>query len=141
MNAKQRWNSEHYQQLNISLKKDLATEFKNSCSKREISIAGEIARLIKDDLAITTSISKKVKTLSPKYNTRLQRRKGIQNIVKQLEEIIVAEIMYQESIPEQLQECNGVGIDDAVAVLENVIDDLNNIDIYPESPRRKVIKR
>jgi hypothetical protein len=35
--------------------------------------------------------------------------------------------------PESLRESNDNGLDEAVATLENIIDKLSNIEIYPES--------
>jgi hypothetical protein len=124
----------HYLHINVALPKKLAEAFKTRCNDGGVSVAGEIARLLRMDLAIPPVAKKKTKPTEQRFNTRLDRRKAMKNIIYQLGEIKDAEMVYLGNMPEQLQETNGEGIDDAVAVLESVIDELSGIDIYPEPP-------
>ena len=137
MNAKQRWNAEHYSRIDVALPKELVAEFKARCKDYDVSIAGEIARLLRDDLAKPSVPMKKAKPINLRFDTRLHRRKAIKNILDQLDGIKAAESAYKENIPEQLQDTNGDGIDDAVGVLECVIEELRDIEIYPPPPIRR----
>jgi hypothetical protein len=137
MNSKQRWNSEHYQQVNVSLPKELAEAFKARCATAGVSVAGDIARLMRGELAMPSVSKKKAKPAELKFDTRLDRRKAIKIIINQLDEIKTAEATYQENIPEQLKDTNGEGIDDAISSLDIAIDELSGIEIYPEPPIRQ----
>jgi hypothetical protein len=141
MNAKQRWNSEHYQQVNVSLPKELAEAFKTRCATTGMSVAGEIARLLREDLAMPPVLKKKAKPIEQKFDTRLDRRKAIKISLDQLDEIKTAETTYQESIPDSLKDTNGEGIDDAISALDIAIDELSGIEIYPEPPIRRKKRR
>jgi hypothetical protein len=141
VDSKQRWNSAHYCQVNVAVPKELAAQFKASCEAKGVSVAGEIARLMREDLGVAAA-RKKERSPAPRFDTRLDRRKAIKNIVWQLEEVKAAEEAYRGSIPEQLQESNGEGIDEAICSLENIVSELVAIEIYPEPPvRRKIIKQ
>jgi hypothetical protein len=82
---------------------------------------------------------KRVKSSEPKFDTRLNRRKIIQLIIHLVEETRDAELAY--SIPGSLQDTNGDGIDDAVESLDNVIQELGSIEIYPDPPIPKKHKK
>jgi hypothetical protein len=137
MNAKQRWNAKHYVQINVALPRELAETFKSRCVADSVSVAGEIARLLRENLSVPPTPKKRPAPTERRFDTRLNRRKAIKNVIYLLEEIKIAEETYRDSIPEPLQETNSVGIDDALAALDDVIDELSGIDIYPEPPVRR----
>ena len=137
MNAKQRWNSEHYQQINISVPKELASTFKLHCTTNSLTVAGEIARLMREALDLPSTVKKKEKPVAQRFDTRRYRRIAMKNIIVQLEEIKAAEEAYGGNIPEQLQDTNAAGIDDAISTIDTVIEELTGIEIYPEPPVRR----
>jgi hypothetical protein len=139
--AKQRWNSAHYQQVNSALPKELAAAFKTRCEAGGVSVAGEIARMMRECLGMPQRTAKKAAPAAPKFDTRLGRRKAIKNVIWQLGEIKDAEEAYMYSIPEQLQDSNGAGIEDAMAAIDAAIEELSGIEIYPEPPARKKARR
>ena len=99
--AKQRWNKAHYSEIKASLKKELVEQFKNKCKENEVSIASVLAMLMAEYCGKTLQMKKKKKI--PQYDTRPKRRKMINNIVNQLEEILEAESNYRDRIPENLE--------------------------------------
>jgi hypothetical protein len=141
MNAKQRWISNHYAKIQVAVPKELAADFKQYCATKGISVAGEATDLIRKDLRIPIVGVKRSKSSEPKFDTRSNRRKVIQLIIHLVEETRDAELAYQESIPDSLQDTNGEGIDDAVESLENVIQELSSIEIFPEPPVKKTHKK
>jgi hypothetical protein len=137
MNAKQRWKSKHCTQVNVALPKELAAAFKARCGAAGISVAGEVARLMAESLGMPPPAKKKAVPAAPKFDTRLARRKAVKSALWLLGEVRAAEEAYMDRIPEQLQESNGAGIDDAISALGEAMDGLCGIEIYPEPPARR----
>jgi hypothetical protein len=140
MKAKQKWNSAHYTRIEISISKDLAESFKLKCAKKHVSVTGAISDLICENLGKPAEKVKKLRSYQPKFDTRRGRRQVIRTIIGLVEEVKAAELEYQEGIPSQLLDTNGEGIDDAVDTLENIVQELDGIEIYPDLPVRRKVK-
>jgi len=87
-----------YKQVKISVDPVIASAFKKACLNSDTSMAATISRFMSDFSKIVAS-----RESPPDYSTRRCRRKAIQTIVKQLEQIRSFEEQYQERIPENLQ--------------------------------------
>lgn len=98
--AREKWNAEHYAQINISVDKGLATEFKSACARRGVSIAGAVKSFM---AAYSCSEGKLPESLPPKKrSSRGERRREVSAIVKALVAILAEEESYFENIPENL---------------------------------------
>ena len=98
--AREKWNAEHYAQINISVDKKLAAEFKSACAGRGVSIAGVVKSFM---TAYSCSEGKLSESLpQKKRSSRGARRREVSAIVKELEDILSEEESYFENIPENL---------------------------------------
>jgi len=99
--AKHRWNSEHYTQVKLSVKSEIAAYFKANCFARGVSMASEITRFMAE------KIGEPCQYQSPKpihrVETRPQRRKAVKHILELLGHIIDAETQYMDNIPQNLK--------------------------------------
>ena len=89
--AREKWNAEHYSQINISVDKELAVEFKSSCAVRGVSVAGAI----KSFMAAYTSVEEKCQPGNQpgaKKPSRGARRKEVIAIVKALSDILAEQV-------------------------------------------------
>jgi len=112
-----------YKQLKISIDPTIASRFKMSCATANTSMAAVLSQFIVE--YTNTTVSRKA---SPDYTTRKRRRKAIQAIVKQLEQIRVCEEDYRDRIPENLQGSMVYDrADELVSVLNEVIDLLDPV--------------
>jgi len=116
--AREKWNSENYMQVNISVGKALAEDFKAACAMGGVSVAGEIKSFMADRCGRQTSRRKAARCGRPQ--TRGQRRKEVAAIIRGLEKILDEEETYMERIPDNLKE--GSRADAAVHSIEQVSD-------------------
>lgn len=93
--TKQRWNSEHYVQLKVSVKPDLAAAFKAKCLADGVSMTSEISRFISGQAHSTQQ--------TDIYATRQRRRKSLASLIVQIEAVLEGERTYLENIPQNLQ--------------------------------------
>ena len=125
--ARQKWNSENYAQVKVSVPKDLAEIFKNKCVKSDITMAQVLKQAMMDFCG-----QKKTKTKpmpkKPQVGTRQKRRKAIAFALGIVEDARDAEIACLEAIPVNLQNSTGYGdtekyieaLDEAVMALESI---------------------
>jgi len=121
--SKQRWNSENYTQVKVSVDPEVAAAFKEACASSGVSMARKLSQYMSE----YSNMANKNKR-SPEYSTKRQRRAAVKTIVQQLERIKEAEEQCQNAIPENLQ---GTVIfenaDECISSLEEVIDLLRSI--------------
>jgi hypothetical protein len=121
--AKQRWNKTHYSEIKASLKKELVEQFKIKCKENEVSIASVLAMLMSEYCGKRLQAKKNKKT--PKYDTRPKRRKMIDIITNQLEEILECESSYRSRMPENLE--NSIRAEAADLSIEKISEALDAI--------------
>jgi len=108
--AKQRWNASHYRQLKISVNPDTATLFKAACAANNVSMAGVLSKFMdeyshtdsNDERQSKTELCSKDKSFNT-LETRRKRRNAVNNIMLQMEQLMIAEERYRDSVPENLQ--------------------------------------
>jgi hypothetical protein len=121
--AKQRWNSEHYVQVKISVEPELARAFKKSCEDSNVSMAKELSGYMEE---YTETVKNKVP--ERKYETKRQRRIAIKGIIQQIEEIKLAQELSRDKIPENLQNSSIYETaDECVSMLEEALEQLGAI--------------
>jgi hypothetical protein len=121
--AKQRWNKEHYVQIKVCVKPEVAREFKRSCASEGVSMAGRISALMAANHA-----SPAVPRPDDGFSTRKKRRKKLALAISLLESIREAEDEYMERIPTNLKGSMAAetaasalsALDDAIFSLESV---------------------
>ena len=98
--AREKWNAEHYAQINISVDKKLAAEFKTACAGRGVSIASAV----KTFMATYSCLEEKPSDTLPKARkpSRGIRRREVCAIVNALGIILAEEEEYYENIPQNL---------------------------------------
>jgi len=120
--AKQRWNKEHYVQIKVSARPEIAKAFKEKCVSDGVSMASEITRFMLEHCGKPPSPERE-----PKVTTRQQRRKALAVLVEQLGTIMDAESQYMDNIPENLQgSVRYEAASHSVQALQSAIDDLND---------------
>jgi hypothetical protein len=97
--SKQRWNSAHYTQLKVSVNPELAAAFKKACAEAEVSMASVLSEF----MAAYSQSAQAPKPAADIYATRRLRRKAVNAIIAQLEELTLAEERCRDNIPENLQ--------------------------------------
>jgi len=120
--VKQRFNAGHYTQVKVSVPKQIAAAFKANCSSAGVSMAGEIIRFMSGQIGAGNPEKKSAGA----YSTRQQRRKALNSVIAQIQEIMDAEQNYMDNIPENLQ--NSVSHDAAeqtVSALDEALSVLN----------------
>ena len=121
--VKQRWNKEHYVQVKVSVRPEIAEAFKEKCKSGDVSMASEIARFMYEQCGKPSPPRDSIKV-----STKQQRRKALSALIEQLENILGAESQYMENIPVNLR--NSVRHDAAsqsTQALKAAIDNLNEI--------------
>lgn len=120
---KQRWNTDNYTQIKISIAPKLATSFKNACLKSKVSTTSKLSEFMIKYLKFSTE-----KGENSDYKTKRQRRNAVKSIVENLEIIKCAEEQCKDNIPENLQNsANFETAEECVSSLEEAIDILNAI--------------
>jgi hypothetical protein len=123
--SKQRWNASNYKQVKFCLKPDIAAAFKAACAEHEVSMASVLSTYMA--AYSQTPCAGRNPPVTP-YATRRMRRGAVKTIIKQMEQIVLAEEHYRDSIPENLQ--GGMryeAADQSVDTMYEVIDLLNDV--------------
>jgi hypothetical protein len=77
----------------------VASAFKDACDAKNVSMASVLSEFMAGYSASALTNSKR----PPDYATKRRRRTAITSIVKQLEQIKIAEEQYRDNIPVNLQ--------------------------------------
>jgi hypothetical protein len=99
--ARERWNAEHYKQMNISVGKELAEAFKALCREEGVSVAGEMKSFMQERLGMATP--KPCGVPGAGRPSRGKRRREVAAVIARLERIMADEECYLDHIPENLQ--------------------------------------
>ena len=123
--AKTKWNAEHYKQVKAFVDPVIATAFKTACERTGRSMAGELSRFMAEYSAVAIkSRPANVDTVS----TRRKRRKSVNTLISQMEQIRDAELYYQSNIPENLQGSSRYeAAEQSISVMDDVIELLGDI--------------
>ena len=85
-------------QVKVSVKSEIASEFKEACASANVSMAAELSRFMTDYAKGTV-----IRRYAPDYTTRRKRRDIVKRILNELEEIKAAEERLVDNAPENLQ--------------------------------------
>jgi hypothetical protein len=123
--AKAKWNAAHYKQLKFNISPKIATEFKRSCEKAGVSMAGEAARFMAEHSA--AAIERKAAPAED-LTTRRKRRKAVAEITLKLERVLEAETGSHENVPENLRGTDAYEEDEErLSTIEQAIEALGSI--------------
>ena len=125
--AKQRWNEKNYTPIKVSVRHYIASAFKSACIEKGESQASVLARAMieyanappQNENEIAHGVNDE-----NKYDTRRKRRKTIDDIIKQLNQVLEAEEEYRDSIPYNFVNRAGAAAE-TIELLTEVIDNLN----------------
>lgn len=125
--TKQRYNTEHYTQVKVSIKPEIAAKFKAECAAKGVSMASEISRFMSGQKSSSHNEAKVSKALHKQdFATRQLRRKATTKLITQLEAIIDAEQQYKDNIPINLQNSSIYETaEQAVSALEEALSNLH----------------
>jgi len=98
--TKDKWNKSHYVQVKIRVSPEVAAAFKAVCEANSMSISGTLSKFMEERCGKIPTINNPGKDL---FSTRGGRRKLMDAIIRQLEDIKDAEEQYLEAIPANLQ--------------------------------------
>lgn len=100
--ARQKWTSENYDQIKISVPKEMARKFKKECISSNVPMAQVLKQAM---LEFCGQKKAKIKTelKIPQVDTRQKRRKAIAYVLEIVENTKEAEATYLEAIPENLR--------------------------------------
>jgi hypothetical protein len=96
--AKERFNSAHYTQVKVSVKPDIAADFKSACNAAELSMAS----VLSDFMADYAQRPRKTKPAPNPFATRKLRRHMLGKITQQLEQLLAAEARQHPGEPAKL---------------------------------------
>ena len=100
--AKKRWNSSRYTQINVAVDPAVAAAFKVACADVGVSMAGVLSQFMAE--FSNTEIKRKP---SLGYSTRRKRRAAAHTVAQQMEAIRAAEESQMDKIPENLHGSEG----------------------------------
>ena len=121
--AKQRWNTNNYTQVKVSVKPELAVAFKAACAAANTSMSAEISQFMNQYVGI----SSKKGDYSPDLSVRRQRRAATRSIIQQLNRVKDNEETYRDNIPENLQGSNAFdSSEQCISTLYEAIDLLDS---------------
>jgi len=121
--SKQKWNSDNYTQIKVSVPKDLAAEFKEKCKASDVAMASVIKK------AMSGFCGQKAQTSSKaSVGTRQQRRKAVALALSIVEDASLAECRYLDAIPGNLRnssrfenaEASVSAFEEAIQALESI---------------------
>jgi len=128
--TKQKWNAEHYTQIKISVKPDIAAAFKSACGAAGASIASTLSSFMLEYIGEPaqdgTAIRKRnAESSTSDYRTMQKRRNAVKRIIQELESIKAAEEQFLDNAPENLRSAPVYGdaevhislLEDAICIL------------------------
>ena len=128
--AKRKWNSEHYTNVTVAMKPELAAKLKEHCREEGISVTSAITGLVAGYLDIEVpSLREKPREKAP--DNRGRRRRELWKHIAAIEDICRGEEAYMDNIPENLQDSiRHENAENSVEHLLSAIDELK--EAYPE---------
>ena len=108
-------------QVKVSVDSGTATAFKAACAAASVTMVAELSRFMAD---YAGGVAKR--KAAPDYSTRRQRRKAINEMIRELERILALEEGVLDRTPENLQASSSYeATEEAITTLENAIDILS----------------
>jgi hypothetical protein len=115
--TKDNWNRDHYTQVKVSVRPEVAAAFKSSCANAGTSMASEIGSF----MALRVGTDNTASDLLPSVQIRKQRRAEVDYLSSRLRRVLEAEESYRDNIPENLR---GASVYDTA---ENIIEMLGEV--------------
>jgi hypothetical protein len=128
---KQRWETEHYKQVKISVNRGLAAAFKAECEAAGMSMAGEISAFMSERCGRNGEIEAEArkdrnahsKNDADTLSSKRKRRVAIKKMLLQLETIKDAQSAALENTPENLQNSEAYeNAEESLALIEEAVD-------------------
>ena len=101
--VKNRWNADHYIQIKIAVKPEIAMAFKEACKKDNVSVTGVLSDFMAAYIGKFANSNRPDRCEKNLLTTRPGRRKLLSSLICQLEGIKDAEEAYKDRIPDNLQ--------------------------------------
>jgi hypothetical protein len=121
--SKNKWNAAHYAQIKIAIDPQLAEDFKALCRAENTTVTSELSRFMATRCGASATKRQKKDPLS----TRGGRRKLLNELIRQLEQLKAAEETYISNIPANLQGSDRYeAAEQSVSDFENALDTLSN---------------
>jgi hypothetical protein len=98
--AKGKWNAANYTQIKVSVNPEVAAAFKAACEADHVSMASELSGFMAGRAATAL---KRPDEKGLQLANRGGRRKKLEILIRELEQIKDAEEAYQDAIPTNLQ--------------------------------------
>jgi hypothetical protein len=115
--TKDNWNRNHYTQIKVSVRPEVAAAFKLSCAVAGTSMASEIGSF----MALRAGTGNTASDSLPSVQVRKQRRAEVDYLSSRLRRVLEAEESYRDNIPENLRGSS------AYDTAENIIDMLDEV--------------
>jgi len=100
--AKQKWTLENYDQIKLSVPKELAKNFKKECIESNTPMAQVLKQAMLEYCGLKKSKINRAPKM-PQVNTRQKRRKAIAFALEIVDDVKNSEIAYLEAIPANLR--------------------------------------
>lgn len=121
--SRDKWNAEHYVQINISVDKQLAKAFKAACAEDGVSLAGAIKSFMRTSCNIPDCHRENTNIPAVRRSSRTMRRKEAALIAVNLEHMMKDEEAYLDRMPENLRgSARGDAAEVSIAALSEAID-------------------
>lgn len=123
--AKTKWNAEHYKQVKVFVDPVIAVAFKSACDRSGRSMAGELSLFMAEYSAAAKECRP---AATDTVSTRSKRRKSVNALILQMEQIRDAEVLYQSNIPDNLRSSSRYeAAEQSISVMDDVIELLTEI--------------
>jgi DNA-binding transcriptional regulator GbsR (MarR family) len=130
---KQRWEAEHYKQVKVSVRRELAAAFKASCEAAGVSAAGEISAFMAERCGQTREIGTRVAARCKRstlyesdadaLSSKRKRRAALKKILSRLETIKDAHNAALDNTPENLRGSEAYeNAEESLSLIEEAID-------------------
>jgi len=124
--AKERWLEKNYASVKVSLEQSIVLAFKEACKEKQQSQASVLKKAMINYIEIPQK-DKTSKKIIDRNDKRPKRKKNVANIIAQLEEVLDAEQLYCDGIPDNFANRKEAA-EETIARLEDAINNL--IDAY-----------
>ena len=121
--SRDKWNAEHYVQINISVDKQLAGAFKAACADKGVSLARAIKSFMRMSCNAPDCNRENTNIPAVRRSSRTMRRKEAARIAVNLERMMKEEEEYLDRMPENLRgSARGDAAEVSIAALSEAID-------------------
>lgn len=126
--AKTKWNALHYTQIKVAVDPQIAAAFKAACRSADISMASVLSQFMAEYSAVTLKSRPEKPAAAHLVSTKQKRRKLVNAIIRQMEQIRDAQEQARDNIPDNLQAGNAYeAADESISVMDEVIELLETI--------------